>query len=58
MIDIIKLVAIFVFCNGAGCNCSNNPNGGHFDEFQLWFGLVIYLVAVLIERFEIRNDKN
>jgi hypothetical protein len=58
MIDIIKLVAIFVFCNGAGCNCSNNPEGGHFDSNQIWLGLFIYLIAAVIERIEIRNDKD
>jgi hypothetical protein len=58
MTDIIKFVALFIFCNGAGCNCSNNPNGGHFDEFQLWLGLFVYLIAAVIERIEIRNDKD
>lgn len=58
MTEIIKLAAIFIFCNGAGCNCSNNPNGGTLDTGQLCMGMFAYALAVLIERFEDRNDKN
>lgn len=57
MTDIIKIVALFIFCNGAGCNCSKDPNGGSVSVEQIFLGLIIYVIAVLIERYEPKNTE-
>jgi hypothetical protein len=55
MTEIIKFVALFIFCNGAGCNCTQNPEGGSFDFVQIVLGLIVYLLAVIIDRYETKN---
>lgn len=50
MTDVFKIVALFVMCSGAGCNCTGKPEGGTFDLNILIMGVILYLIAVIIER--------
>lgn len=52
MSEIIKIVALFLICNGAGCNCSNSPNGGSISYEQIGLGFLAYFIAVLIRRYD------
>lgn len=52
MSEIIKIVALFLICNGAGCNCSGNLNGGSLSYEQIAMGFIIYGIGVLIRRYD------
>lgn len=50
MIDVFKIIALFIMCSGAGCNCTGKPEGGTFHFDTLITGVILYLLAVIIER--------
>ena len=55
MTDIIKIAALFILCNGVGCNCTQNPSGGTVDFTQIIVGIILYAVAAIINRYETNN---
>jgi len=50
MSDIVKLVGLFIFCKGAGCNCSGSCPDGSAELAVA--GLVVVAIGYIFDRYE------